>query len=80
MFLSNVVKENEPQLVRRVYDKSKEYENVIDLTLGDPDIPTPQIIKNAAIKALEENKTKYTANAGILELREAISRLSLIHI
>ena len=74
MFVSNVVKENEPQLVRRIYDKSKEYENVVDLTLGDPDIPTPQMVKEAANQALTENKTKYTANAGILELREAISK------
>ena len=60
MFISNVVKENEPQLVRRIYDKAKEYEGVVDLTLGDPDIPTPQIVKDAAAKALSENKTKYT--------------------
>ena len=73
MFISNTVKENEPQLVRRIYDKAKEYENVVDLTLGDPDIPTPQTVKDAAAKALSENKTKYTANAGITELREAIS-------
>ena len=74
MFVSNVVKENEPQLVRRIYDKSKEYENVVDLTLGDPDIPTPQTVKDATATALFENKTKYTANAGIPALREAISR------
>ena len=73
MFISNVVKENEPQLVRRIYDKAKEYESVVDLTLGDPDIPTPQIVKDAAARALSENKTKYTANAGITELRRAIS-------
>lgn len=73
MLVSNVVKENEPQLVRRIYDKSKEYENVVDLTLGDPDISTPKMVKDAANKALTENKTKYTANAGIPELREAIS-------
>ena len=57
MFISNVVKENEPQLVRRIYDKAKEYDNVVDLTLGDPDIPTPKIVKDAAAKALSENKT-----------------------
>lgn len=73
LLVSNVVKENEPQLVRRIYDKSKEYENVVDLTLGDPDIPTPKMVKDAANKALAENKTKYTANAGIPELRAAIS-------
>ena len=74
MFISNVVKENEPQLVRRIYDKSKEYENVVDLTLGDPDIPTPDAVKQATNQALAENKTKYTANAGIPALREAIVR------
>lgn len=73
MFTSIVVKENEPQLVRKIYDKSKEYKDVVDLTLGDPDIPTPEAVKNAAAEALYQNKTKYTANAGIPQLRQAIS-------
>ena len=73
MFISKLASENEPQLVRRIYDKAKEYQNVIDLTLGDPDIPTPQIVKDSTKKAITENKTKYTANAGIPELRQAIS-------
>ena len=74
MIISNVVKENEPQLVRKLYDKSKEYNDVVDLTLGDPDIPTPAVIRDEATWALNNNKTKYTANAGIPELREAIVR------
>lgn len=73
MRLSNTVKENEPQLVRKIFDKAKQYDHVTDLTLGDPDIPTPEAVKNATIQALAENKTKYTANAGIPELRQAIS-------
>ena len=73
VFISNVARKNEPQLVRRIYDKSKEYESVVDLTLGDPDIPTPEIVKEAAARALAENKTKYTANAGIPALRRAIA-------
>ena len=73
MFISETVKNNEPQLVRKIYDRSKQYKDVVDITLGDPDIPTPEIVKEAAYKALMENKTKYTANAGILELRRAIS-------
>lgn len=43
----------------------------IDLTVGEPDFPTPQNIKDAAYKAIKENKTKYTVNSGILELRIA---------
>ena len=73
MRTSTVLKENEPQLVRKIYDKSKEFPDVVDLTLGDPDIPTPDAVKHAATQALAQNKTKYTANAGIPELRKAIS-------
>lgn len=46
---------------------------VIDLSTGEPDIDTPQHIKDAAWKALEQGKTKYTDVAGIKELREAIA-------
>ncbi len=46
--------------------------NVIDLSVGEPDFPTPLNIKLAAIKAIEENKTYYTVNAGTPELRKAI--------
>ena len=48
--------------------------DVISLTAGEPDFPTPRHIKDAAIKAIEENFTKYTINAGIPELRTAISK------
>lgn len=47
--------------------------DVISLTAGEPDFPTPRHIKDAAIKAIEENFTKYTINSGILELRTAIA-------
>ncbi len=47
--------------------------DVVSLTAGEPDFPTPNHIKQAAIKAIEENFTKYTINAGILELRTAIA-------
>lgn len=48
-------------------------ENIIDLTVGEPDFPTPQNIKEAAIRAINNNFTKYTNNVGILELRHAIA-------
>jgi aspartate aminotransferase len=47
--------------------------DVVSLTAGEPDFPTPQYIKKAAIQAIEENFTKYTVNAGIPELRKAIA-------
>lgn len=46
---------------------------VISLAAGEPDFDTPEHIKTAAIKALQEGKTKYTPSAGIPQLREAIA-------
>jgi aspartate/methionine/tyrosine aminotransferase len=46
--------------------------DVIDLSVGEPDFATPDSIKAAGIKAIEQNFTKYTANEGILELRKAV--------
>lgn len=46
--------------------------DVVDFGPGEPDFPTPEHIKQAAIRALEENFTKYTATAGIPELRRAV--------
>ena len=48
--------------------------DVVDFGPGEPDFATPEHIKNAAIKALAENRTKYTATAGIAPLREAACR------
>ena len=47
--------------------------DVVTLTAGEPDFPTPFHIKKAAIKAIEDNFTTYTINAGIPELRKAIA-------
>jgi aspartate aminotransferase len=46
--------------------------DVVSLTAGEPDFPTPAHVKMAAIKAIEENFTHYTANRGIPELLKAI--------
>ena len=46
--------------------------DVLDLSVGEPDFPTPQNIKDAGIKAIEKNQTKYTANSGMPELKRAI--------
>jgi len=46
--------------------------DVIDLTAGEPDFPTPKNVREAGIQAINDGFTKYTANAGIPELRKAI--------
>lgn len=63
----------EPSLTRRLFNMAKDYDNVIDLTLGDPDLPTPENIKEAGCKAIWDNRTRYSANAGLVEVREAVA-------
>lgn len=46
--------------------------DLVDFGPGEPDFPTPDHIKKAAIRAIEQDKTKYTPTAGIMPLREAI--------
>ena len=48
--------------------------DVIDLSVGEPDFPTPENIKEAGIKAIRDNFTKYTVSDGILSLRQAITK------
>ncbi|NPA60097.1 MAG: pyridoxal phosphate-dependent aminotransferase [Epsilonproteobacteria bacterium] len=47
--------------------------DILSFSAGEPDFNTPQVIKDAAIKAIDEGFTKYTAVDGIIELREAIA-------
>ena len=49
-----------------------EGKDVVSFGAGEPDFQTPQYIVDAAIKALNDGKTKYTAAAGIPELRKAV--------
>jgi len=49
-------------------------DDVISLGVGEPDFPTPWHIRRAGIKSLENSKTRYTSNAGLMELREEICK------
>lgn len=48
--------------------------DVIDLSVGEPDFPTPRNIRQAAMRAIEEGQTKYTPSAGTLKARQAVAR------
>lgn len=61
-------------LVRSLFNEAKKYDDVIDFTLGDPDVQTHQAIKDAACAAIQAGKTRYSQNAGLLELRQTISK------
>ena len=62
-----------PSDPRRIYDEAQKHTGIIDLTLGDPDLPPPENVREAGCRAIRAGKTRYSANAGLLELREAIA-------
>ena len=70
---SNNVNNVEISGIRKFFNKASQVSEAISLTLGQPDFPVPKNIKNAMIEAINENKTEYTSNAGIVELRNEIS-------
>ena len=63
-----------PTLSRQLFMMAKQYDDVIDFTLGDPDVPTPKAICDAAYNAAVSGKTHYAPNAGLPALREAIAK------
>lgn len=75
--LSNRIRMVKPFFTLTLSAKAKEMKDsgidVINFGVGEPDFNTPDYIKSAAHKALDGNFTRYTANAGIIELRKAIA-------
>jgi aminotransferase len=60
--------------IRKFFDVvAQSKEDIISLGVGEPDFPTPEPLKDAAIRAIENDLTSYTSNYGLLELREKIS-------
>ncbi len=76
MDLSNKAKQINASITLEITAKAKELKdagiNVVSFGAGEPDFNTPENIIEAAIKAMREGKTKYTATSGIIQLREAI--------
>jgi len=75
--ISSRIAQISPSLTLTITNQAKAMkargDEVYGLAGGEPEMDTPQFIKDAAIKALTDGKTKYTAAAGIPELREAIA-------
>lgn len=71
-FLSKHVQTIKPSGIRKYFDLASEMKGVISLGVGEPDFDTPWHIREAAIYSIESGKTHYTANQGLLELREEI--------
>ncbi|TXK90941.1 aminotransferase class I/II-fold pyridoxal phosphate-dependent enzyme, partial [Parageobacillus sp. SY1] len=65
------VKNIEISGIRRFFNMVANRPDLISLTIGQPDFPTPEHIKEAGKEAITDNFTTYTHNAGFLELRQA---------
>lgn len=59
---------------RKFSNQVKQYDDGVDLTLGQSGFETPEYIREAMIEAINQNKLRYTHNRGLIELREAISQ------
>ncbi|MBN1297135.1 pyridoxal phosphate-dependent aminotransferase [bacterium] len=76
MDLSEIVKQLSPSLTLKISAKAKTMKSngipVIDFSVGEPDFPTPEHVKEAGIQAIRDNFTGYTQNDGIPDLKDAI--------
>ncbi|PFE05801.1 aromatic amino acid aminotransferase [Bacillus cereus] len=70
-FINPRVKDIQISGIRQFSNMIQNYDNLISLTIGQPDFPTPSLVKEAAKRAITENHTNYTHNAGLLDLRKA---------
>ena len=71
--LSSTVQDIKPSGIRKFFDLLENMEDVVALTVGQPDFATPWHIREAGIASLEQGKTYYTSNAGTIDLRRAIA-------
>ncbi len=67
------IKEIKPSGIRRFFDIANEMEDVISLSVGEPDFHTPWHIREEGIRSLEKGRTRYTPNRGFIKLRQEIA-------
>lgn len=72
--LNEVIQTIKPSGIRKFFDIVYEMKDAISLGVGEPDFETPWRIRDEAIYSLEQGKTFYTSNAGLMELKESISK------
>ncbi|MFT9597664.1 aminotransferase A [Mesobacillus sp.] len=69
--INNRVKNIEISGIRKFFNMVADVKDMVSLTIGQPDFPTPEHVKEAGKKAIDENITTYTHNAGLIQLRKA---------
>ena len=72
--LSRIARDLPPSGIRKFFDIAAQMQDVISLSVGEPDFATPWAIREAAIYSMERGQTTYTSNYGILELRQLIAK------
>lgn len=72
--LNHNIKEVKPSGIRRFFDIANEMDDVISLSIGEPDFTTPWHVREAGIESLQKGKTWYTPNRGFAELRQEICK------
>ena len=70
--LSPAAKQMRPSGIRKFFDLAADMPHCISLCVGEPDFKTPWSVRDAGIRSLEQGRTKYTANAGLKELRAEV--------
>lgn len=70
-YLSKVVKEMPDSGIKDFFDIANTMEGALSLGVGEPDFPTPEHVREAAIASIKRGETKYTDNRGTVELRAA---------
>ena len=73
-FVTEKVKQIKPSGIRKFFDNVSEMPDAISLGVGEPDFDTPWHIREEGIRSLKAGKTFYTSNAGLMPLRQEISR------
>lgn len=77
--ISKTVEALKPSGIRRFFDLANTMEGVISLGVGEPDFSTPWHVCEEAIQSMADGRTHYTANKGLLELREEIAKFHSEH-
>ena len=73
MQISKNTKDIQPSAIRKMFNKAQQYDKVVSFTLGEPDFTASENVVKAGCHAIKKGLSKYTANAGIIELRQAVS-------
>ncbi len=73
-FIADRIQQMKPSPIRKYFDIAATMPQAISLGIGEPDFTTPAAIVEAGKKSLDQGKTHYTGNAGLLELRQAIAQ------